>query len=343
MFSLLKSSNDIFIIAEVGQNHQGDLDLALQYIREFASAGADAIKFQTRNNKFLFSKEAYEKNYDSENSFGKTYGEHRDFLEFSQKEILILKEECLKSKVKFMSTPFDELSLDLLCNIGVDAIKVASFDIGNLAFLNKIAKSKLPIVMSTGGAKDDQIKSSVDLISKTHKNLALLHCVSEYPCPPEKMSLSKLSDLKTNFKDITIGSSDHFNGILSGPLAYMLGARVFEKHVTLDRSWKGSDHSFALSKHGFSQFVRDIKRTPIMLKNQLKSDLGEERVFQKLGKSLVASIDLKKGSKLTLDNVTGKIFVNTYIPVRESSSIIGQRLNTSKKAGQPILEEDIIK
>ena len=123
------------------------------------------------------------------------------------------------------------------------------------------------------------------------------------------MSLSKLSDLKTNFKDITIGSSDHFNGILSGPLAYMLGARVFEKHVTLDRSWKGSDHSFALSKHGFSQFVRDIKRTPIMLKNQLKSDLGEERVFQKLGKSLVASIDLKKGSKLTLDNVTGKIFV----------------------------------
>ena len=341
MFSLLKNNEEPFIIAEVGQNHQGQFDLAIEYIRTFSNSGADAIKFQTRNNKYLFSDAAYKKVYNSENSFGKTYGEHREFLEFSPEQIVILKQECEKYNVKFMSTPFDEPSLNLLCEIGVDLLKVASFDIGNLPFLEKIARTRLPVVISTGGANNRQIEESVSLVCKTHNDLALLHCVSEYPCPAEKLSLSKISEMSKKYDDINIGLSDHFNGISSGPIAYLLGARVFEKHVTLDRSWKGSDHSFALSYHGFSQFVRDLKRTPTMLKQLPKTDLGKERVFQRLGKSIVAAEDLEVGTQLNLENLSGKIFDITYIPVRESISVLGKTLKEKKRSGEPIYFSDI--
>ena len=133
-------------------------------------------------------------------------------MEFSPKEIEILKEECERCNVKFMSTPFDEPSLELLCDIGVDLIKVASFDIGNLPFLEKIAKTKLPVVISTGGANQKQIKDSIDLICGTHNDLAVLHCVSEYPCPPEKLRLLNITYLEKNIKNITLGLTDHFNG-----------------------------------------------------------------------------------------------------------------------------------
>ena len=130
------------IIAEVGQNHQGSLKIAKKYIKEFAFRGANIIKFQSRNNKELFSKEAYNKNYDSENSFGKTYGQHREKLELTFKELKEIKKECKKYKLGFMVTPFDEKSLELISRVGVDIIKIASFDLGNLPFINLISKKK---------------------------------------------------------------------------------------------------------------------------------------------------------------------------------------------------------
>ena len=134
-------NKEIFIIAEIGQNHQGDVNLALDYIRTFADAGADAVKFQTRNNKYLFSEEAYNAEYNSENAFAKSYGEHREKLELSPEEIVLLIEECKKYKVEFMSTPFDEPSLELLVSLGVNLFKIASFDLGNLPFIKKIAET----------------------------------------------------------------------------------------------------------------------------------------------------------------------------------------------------------
>ena len=341
MFSFLSDPTDTFIIAEVGQNHQGDLELAKKYIRIFADAGADAIKFQTRNNKYLFSKEAFNKSYDSENSFGETYGDHRQKLELSEKSLRILIDECRKYNVKFMSTPFDEPSLDLLCSLGIDAIKVASFDLGNIPFLDKIARRSLPIVLSTGGGLDDQIESSIKTITSYHSNLAVLHCVSEYPCPYNKLGLSSIETLKSKYSDLTIGLSDHFNGISTGPIAYMLGARVYEKHVTLDRSMKGTDHSFSLSSHGFSQFVRDIKRVPQMLPVKPENEIGSEKVFKKLGKSIVAARKLDVNDVLSIDNITGKIFVENHIPVRKSSQIIGAKLIKKVNIGDPILFSDL--
>ena len=119
-------------------------------------------------------------------------------------------------------------------------ILVASFDLGNLPLINKIASLGKPVVISIGGGKSDQIKSSVELLLKHDIEISILHCVSEYPCPANHLGLENIKLLKQTFPNIVIGSSDHFNGILSGPVAYMQGARVFEKHVTLDRSSKGT-------------------------------------------------------------------------------------------------------
>ena len=341
MFELKKQNQKSFIIAEVGQNHNGDLDLAKEYIRVFALAGADAVKFQTRNNKYLFSEDAYNAPYNSENAFAPTYGEHREKLELKPEWLPILKEECVNRGVMFMSTPFDEPSLDLLLKVDVDILKIASFDLGNLPFIQRIAKSMKPVVISVGGGKIDQIRSSVDTILSHHNNLAILHCVSEYPCEYNRLGLDNISNLIQEFPDCVIGSSDHFNGILSGPVAFMKGARVFEKHVTLNRSSKGTDHSFALEPQGFGKFVRDIRRVSHMLPPKPEMELGSESVFKKLGKSIVALNDIIAGQKLSQDVLSGRIFNKQYIPVRESNKVVGRIAKRDIKKGEPIVYNDL--
>jgi N-acetylneuraminate synthase/sialic acid synthase len=341
MFGRKDIGDEPFVIAEVGQNHQGDLDKAREYIRIFAFEGADAVKFQTRNNKYLFSQDAYEASYDSENAFAKTYGAHREHLELKPEWLPILKEDCIKYGVKFMSTPFDEPSLELLKQIDVDILKIASFDLGNLPFIHRIARMGKPVVMSVGGGKIDQIRSSIEVLLKHHDEVAILHCVSEYPCEYNRLGLDNIERLIAEFPKCTIGSSDHFNGTLSGPVAYLKGARVFEKHVTLNRSWKGTDHSFALEPEGFRKFVRDIKRVRHMMPPKPADDLGNERVFKKLGKSLIAYSDIKAGDRLTLDNLSGTIFSGQYIPVRESNLVIGRIALRDIEKGEPIQYADL--
>ena len=335
------TTEEPFIIAEVGQNHQGDLDKAREYIRVFSYEGANAIKFQTRNNKFLFSDDAYNSPYTSENAFAGKYGEHRDKLELSFEELKILKDDCRKFGVKFMSTPFDEPSLNLLKEIEVDLLKIASFDLGNLAFLKRLGELNKPVVMSTGGGNLEQIIKSVEILKEKVSQIAVLHCVSEYPCEYNRLGLENIINLKNEFPDCVIGSSDHFNGILSGPIAYMMGARVFEKHVTLNRGWKGTDHSFALEPMGFRKFVRDIKRVKYMLPLKDLSNLGKEKVFQKLGKSVVAYKEIKSGEIFTLENLSGKIFKETFIPVRDSYKLIGKKATRNISQYEAIMMEDI--
>lgn len=324
MFKKEELGDNSFIIAEVGQNHQGSLELAREYIRVFAGAGADVIKFQTRNNKYLFSEGAYHAPYTSENAFDSVYGLHREKLELKLEWLPILKEDCKMYGVKFMSTPFDEPSLEVICDVGVDLIKIASFDLGNLPFIKRIAKKGRPVVMSVGGGKFDQIRSSVETLLEDIDEVCILHCVSEYPCEYNRLGLDTIPRLIEAFPQCTIGLSDHFNGILSGPIAYMKGARVFEKHVTLNRSWKGTDHVFALEPDGFRKFVRDIRRVPFMMPPKPAENLGEESVFKKLGKSVVALHDIEHGATITINDLSGKIFQEQYIPVRRSAEIIGK-------------------
>lgn len=341
MFNKESLKDEPFVIAEVGQNHQGELDIAREYIRIFAFEGADAVKFQTRNNKYLFSEDAYAAPYESENAFAETYGAHREKLELKPEWLPILKEDCVKHGVKFMSTPFDEPSLGLLKDIDVDILKVASFDLGNLPFIQRIASLGKPVVMSVGGGKIEQIRSSVEVLLSHHDQVAILHCVSEYPCEYNRLGLDNIEVLAREFPRCVVGSSDHFNGTLSGPIAYTKGARVFEKHVTLNRAWKGTDHSFALEPEGFRKFVRDIKRVRHMMPPKPADDLGNERVFKKLGKSLVAYVGIKAGERVTLERLSGRIFRTQHIPVRESNQVVGRIAKRDIAQWEPIQYSDL--
>ena len=341
MTNKTNTDKEIMIIAEVGQNHQGILENAIKCIRVFAEHGADVIKFQTRNNKYLFSEDAYNKEYNSEYAFAKTYGNHREKLELQVEWLPILKKECDKYNVKFMSTPFDEPSLEIICDAGVDLIKIASFDLGNLPFLNKISKKGVPVIMSTGGGNLNTVKDSVEILQQNIDDITVLHCVSEYPCTHDRLGLETIEKYINLFPNCKIGISDHFSGILSGPVAYMLGARVFEKHVTLNRAWQGTDHSFALEPHGFGSFTRDIRRVPEMMPIKRDDSLGTEPVFMKLGKSIIAARDLQAQDVISINDLSGKIYSQQHTPVRESANFIGAKLKKNIKKGDLIQYEDI--
>lgn len=334
-------SEQAFVIAEVGQNHQGSVEEALRYIEVFSSMGADAVKFQTRNNKVLFDSIAYEKPYNSDNAFAETYGAHREILELPIAALPDLKAGCHANGVAFMSTPFDEPSLEVLLSVGVDLLKLASFDLGNLPFLKLVAESGLPVVMSCGGGDLEAISASVEtLVDNGCVDLAILHCISEYPCSFDKLALGKIETLASEFPGHGIGLSDHFNGILSGPLGFVAGARIFEKHVTFDRSKKGTDHSFALEPDGFRKFCRDIRRAPIMLGSPVKTDLGDEPVFKKLGKSLCFSKSITAGSIVSIDDLSSKIYADHGISVKRSKDFIGKTVSRSVSAGEKCTVED---
>lgn len=337
---MFKKSEPYFI-AEVGQNHQGSIALALEYVDEFAAAGADAVKFQMRDNKALFSNDKYNSIYNSDQAFAKTYGAHREALELSVNEMLTVRERCRDVGVDFICTPFDENSLEALSALAPDGIKVASFDLGNIPFLEKIAELGLPVVMSTGGGNLDHVDASVAALTPGASEVAVLHCVSKYPCPYDELLLGRIPLLKEKYPELTVGSSDHFNGILSGPVAFMLGAMVFEKHVTFDRSSKGTDHSFALEKEGFRKFVRDVKRVALMVEGELSPELGREPVFKKLGKSVVAARNIAAGEIITTEMLSGKIFTKTYIPVRESAQLLGSVAITNISVGLPLKWEAV--
>lgn len=341
MFRRDEISEDAFIIAEVGQNHQGDLDIAREYIKVFSLSGANAVKFQTRNNKYLFSEDAYAAPYNSENAFAETYGAHREKLELNPEWLPILKADCEQHGVAFMSTPFDEPSLELLIAVGVDIIKIASFDLGNLPLIDRIARHGKPVVISVGGGKASQIRSSVETLLKYGVETAVLHCVSEYPCEYNRLGLDNIAVLAKEFPDCAIGSSDHFNGTLSGPVAYLKGARVFEKHVTLNRAWRGTDHSFALEAEGFRKFTRDIRRVRHMMPPKPAEELGSEQVFKKLGKSLIALKPIKAGETISIDSLSGRIFRTQYVPVRESNRVIGRIAARDIAPGEPIQHADL--
>ena len=328
-------------IAEVGQNHQGDIETAREYVKKFSALGADAIKFQTRDNRYLFDKESYDKVYNSENSFGNTYGAHREFLELSKDNVRQLRDLCKLEGVLFMSTPFDEVSLEFLCDIDTDILKIASFDLGNLPFLYRMISKRKPLVLSCGGGRVSHIHKTIDFLIAHGADFCVLHCVSKYPCPAEDLGLKQIEELQKTYPQVVIGLSDHYASIVSGPVGYMLGARVFEKHVTFDRSQKGTDHSFALGPRGFENFVRDINNASKMNAMPNMESVGDEPVFKKLGKSIAAYKQLKKGDTLTLESLRGRIFAKQGIPVRESHKLLGKQLLRGIDEGEMITWDDI--
>ncbi len=235
------TDNDVFVIAEIGSNHMGDPDLCEKMIIEAAKCGVHAVKMQKRNNDVMFTKTALRKPYENELSYGKTYGEHRQHLDwFGSREFQRFKRTADKYGVLFFATPFEEESALFLNAIGVPMFKIASCDVTNLPLVRYVAAMQKPMIISTGGADMEQIDILTDELDEINPNYALLHCVSLYPNTDADLQLRNIEALRSLYKDKLIGFSSHHPGLLPIMLARSLGRVVTlteAEIAALERRW----------------------------------------------------------------------------------------------------------
>jgi N-acetylneuraminate synthase/sialic acid synthase len=313
-----------YVIAEIGHNHQGSLEKARELFRQAKEAGAHAVKLQKRDNRGLYTRAAYEKPYDNENSFGATYGEHREFLEFGRREYAELQVYARELKVDFFSTAFDLASADFLEGLGVPAYKIASGDLKSTPLLRHVARFGKPMIVSTGGATLDDVQRAYDAIMPINRQLAILQCTAGYPAAFEELDLRVIATYRERFPDAVIGFSSHDNGIAMPIAAYMLGARIVEKHFTLNRAMKGTDHAFSLEPVGLRKLVRDLERTHKAMGDGAKKIYESERApIIKMGKSLVVARDLPVGHVLTYEDIVMKS-PGGGIPPYELERVLGR-------------------
>jgi N-acetylneuraminate synthase/sialic acid synthase len=323
--------NKHYLIAEIGHNHQGDIKKAFEHFKIAKLSGAQAVKLQKRDNKSLYTEAFYKKPYENKNSYGKTYGEHRDFLEFGLSEYKDLKDYAEQLEIDFFATAFDFKSIEFLNKIDLPAFKIASADLLNIPLQIEIAKQKKKIFLSTGGGSLDDIKRATENILKYNNDLVILHCTASYPADICDMNLNIILTLKKEFPNHIIGLSDHENGIDAAPIAYLLGARVFEKHFTLNRGFKGTDHAFSLEPMGLSKLSRNLSRIPEMLGSYEKKFLESEiEPIYKMAKSIVAKRDMKKSEKISLKDIDFKSPGGGLPPYR-FNEIIGKTLKADLK------------
>lgn len=266
-----------YVIAELGNNHQGSVLIARQMIKAAASAGADAIKLQMRDNATLYSRALLDKPYENENSFGKTYGEHRAALELERPGVHFCFDEARQCRVAGFATAFDEVSADRLMHLKVPAMKLASGALTDTALQTHVAQFCVPIILSTGGGTQQDIDTAVQTITKHHAKLALLHTTAAYPMDAKDANLRCILTLRSRYPDLVIGYSSHSPGIMLPLVAHAFGAAIIEVHVTLDRSMKGTDHAFSLEPKGLATLVEDLGKLHAGLGDGVKRFLDCER------------------------------------------------------------------
>ena len=322
----ISDEDDCFLIAEIGCNHMGDIENAKKIISRAKDAGASAVKLQKRDNPSLFTKEMFDSPYVNENSFGDTYGLHRQALEFERDEYIELQRYAEDVGITLFATPFDFKSVEFLADLNVPAFKTASGDITNTPMLKHIAQIGKPMIVSTGGASMEDVERAYDAIAPINPNFCILQCTSAYPALTEDMNLKVIETYRERFPDTVIGLSDHQNGIAMALVGYMLGARVIEKHFTLNRSWKGTDQPFSLESEGLRKLVRDLQRTKEAMGDGVKRQLPkEETPLYKLAKKLVAARNMSAGHVLTVDDVAIKS-PNDGLPPYELDNVLGKTL-----------------
>lgn len=275
--TLVSDESGCYVISELGHNHGGSAAVACDMIRMSAASGAHAVKLQKRDNRTLYSEALLNQPYENENSFGKTYGEHREALEFSRTEYVICQQEATRCQIDLFATAFDEPSVDFLMHLGVPAIKIASGGLTDRPLLRYVAQQQIPIILSTGGGQYADIDAAVDVITAHHNQLAILHCVAAYPIRDWKEhNLACIVALRQMYPNFVIGWSGHDSGIALAVAAYTLGARIIEKHFTLDRSSRGTDHAFSLEPAGLKKMCRDLVRAHAAMGDGLKRYLPSE-------------------------------------------------------------------
>ncbi len=339
--TVINDESDCYVTAEIGHNHQGKLEIAKEMFRIAKLCGANAVKLQKRCNRVLYTKELYNKPYDHINSYGKTYGEHREYLEFGKDEYIELSRYAHELGITFICTPFDFPSVDFLEEIGIAAYKIASGDLKTIQLIKYIAKVGKPIFLSTGGSFIDDVQRAYDTIMPINNQLCIMQSTASYPCEAEEMNLNVIKTYRDRFFDVVIGLSDHQNGIAMSVVAYVLGSRVFEKHFTLNRGWHGTDHGFSLEPPGLEKMIRDLKRARVALGDGTKKPLAcEIAPICKMGKKLVAARDIRRNHVIHRDDVAIKS-PGDGLPPYEIENVLGKVTKRELKEDENIDFKDI--
>lgn len=326
---------DPYIIAEIGANHNGDMDLAKKMIDSAVDCGCDAVKFQSWTPQSLIAKEEYDRNQSYDDSPKKHFGSLKEMVEkyyLRPEQHFELKEYCQSKGVDFCSSPFSNEEVDLLMELDVPFLKIASMDITNIPFLKYAAKTMKPLVVSTGMSTLSEIENAVNAIkSEGNHNIVLLHCISIYPPKDEDIHLRNITMLQQAF-DLPVGFSDHSFGA-SIPLASVaLGACIIEKHYTLDKDLPGWDHEISANPEEMKTICHDSKKIAAALGNVFRTVSAEEE--QKKGKfrrSIVLAGELKKGDIVKESDLAYKR-PGTGIPPSEYQFVVGRKLNKDMEA-----------
>ncbi len=334
---------DIFVIAELGSNHMGDPDLCEKMILEAANCGVSAIKMQKRDNRAMFTKSAYSRPYDNELSYGKTYGEHREHLDwFGYKEFARFKRLTESLGMIFFATPFEPSSADFLLNLDIPLFKVASCDVSNWPLVEHIASFGRPMLISTGGCAEQDLIDLHKKLGVINKNYAVLHCISTYPNEDSQLNLRVITRLGEIFQHHIIGFSSHHPGLLPIYLARLAGATIFEVHFTLNRGFRGTDHGFSMEPAGLKKICADLRRIEPMMGNPTKTVLEAEKggFITKMGKGIYLNRPKKAGEIVQKTDISIKSPYQNGLKPSEIGQIDGKVLVNDVSTGVPLQKED---
>ncbi|XP_045117111.1 sialic acid synthase-like [Portunus trituberculatus] len=332
-----------FVIAEIGQNHQGDIDIAKTLIRRAKECGADCVKLQMSSLSHKFNREALSRPYDSEHSWGETYGDHKKHLEFSVAQFQELQEYANEIDMPLTASAMDIPSIHTLCALNVPFIKVGSGDVHNMPLLRTASTSNRPVVVSTGMSDIGWVSQVYEALTNPPVPLVILQCTSAYPTPPDQVHLRVIDTYAQMFPHAHIGYSGHELGIHITIAAVARGARVVERHLTLNKTWKGSDHACSLEPHDLRELVTAIRCVEAALGSPLKAfQPSEDPCHSKLGKTLVAARPIKAGQKLQEDDLVAKVAEPRGIAAYRLESLVGGYLNRDVELDESVMEADVL-
>lgn len=332
----------VFIIGEAGVNHNGKIELAYALIDKAIEAGVDAVKFQTFKTEKIIGKRAEKAAYQKENTGqAESQFDMVKKLELSYGDFENLKKYCDSKKIMFLSTPDDLDSLQFLCDLGVEYIKIGSTEVTNLAYLKEIAKKQIPIILSTGMSTLGEVEKALETIyGEGNHQVTLLHATTDYPTNYRDVNLKAMITMREAFK-VNVGYSDHTLGCEAAIAAVSLGATIVEKHFTLDKFMEGPDHIASLDPEELKSFVTSIRNTEALLGGGIKRPTHKElQIMNQVRRSIVAAKDLKEGTVLTKEMFEYKRPGNGIKP-EFIDVVVGKVLKRDLMEDEPITWEDL--
>lgn len=334
-------SNKVFIIAEIGQAHDGSLGILHSYIDAIATTGVDAIKFQTHIAEAESSSaEPFRVNFSYEDATRYDYWER---MSFTKEQWDGIKEHCEKVGLEFMSSPFSQAAVDLLEELDVKRYKIGSGEVNNFLMLEKIAKTGKPIILSSGMSSFAELDLAVNFLKPFGNDLTVLQCTTSYPTPPERVGLNVITELKQRYPDLKIGLSEHTSKIYTGIAAATLGAEVLEFHAVFDRRIFGPDAKSSLTIDEIKDMVEGVRFVETMQAHPIdKSDNSAYADLKKIfEKTLAVNKDLPKGAVLRFEDLEAKKPAEMGISAGEFRGVIGKRLKMDKEKYSFLRLEDL--